>query len=196
MNPSTEGQPVARKPYKPFVPPNVQMTEFTLRAVLIGLVLTVILGAANAYLGLRAGVTIAATYPASPRVGEALVLYAPRARPHPVDGPAVADEAHAVLARDVGRRQGGRGAHGEIQRRRARRAGRRLEKCPPSATFAKTRAERRRGQMAARREMTVRRAGFSSLRNPRTSRSCIASHPARIVALRLLEAPGPALEPV
>src|SRR5690349_23837435 len=41
------------------------MREFTLRALLIGLVLTVILGAANAYLGLRAGVTIAATYPAA-----------------------------------------------------------------------------------------------------------------------------------
>ena len=39
------------------------MREFTLRALLIGLVLTVILGAANAYLGLRAGMTIAATYP-------------------------------------------------------------------------------------------------------------------------------------
>ncbi|MBZ5609889.1 MAG: oligopeptide transporter, OPT family [Acidobacteriia bacterium] len=41
------------------------MREFTLRAVLLGLVLTVILGAANAYLGLHAGITIAATYPAA-----------------------------------------------------------------------------------------------------------------------------------
>jgi putative OPT family oligopeptide transporter len=41
------------------------MREFTLRAVLIGLVLTIILGAANAYLGMRAGMTIAATYPAA-----------------------------------------------------------------------------------------------------------------------------------
>jgi putative OPT family oligopeptide transporter len=41
------------------------MREFTLRAVLLGLVLTVVLGAANAYLGLRAGQTIAATYPAA-----------------------------------------------------------------------------------------------------------------------------------
>ncbi len=36
-----------------------------MRALLLGLVLTVILGAANAYLGLRAGITIAATYPAA-----------------------------------------------------------------------------------------------------------------------------------
>ena len=41
------------------------MREFTIRAVLIGLVLTAILGSANAYLGLRAGMTIAATYPAA-----------------------------------------------------------------------------------------------------------------------------------
>jgi len=41
------------------------MKEFTLRAVLLGLVMSVILGAANAYLGLRAGITIAATYPAA-----------------------------------------------------------------------------------------------------------------------------------
>lgn len=51
--------------YQPFVPQNVQMREFTLRAILLGLVLTVILGAANAYLGLHAGITIAATYPAA-----------------------------------------------------------------------------------------------------------------------------------
>lgn len=51
--------------HKPFVPPGVQMKEFTLRAVLLGLVMCVILGAANAYLGLRAGQTIAATYPAA-----------------------------------------------------------------------------------------------------------------------------------
>src|SRR5215469_3283336 len=51
--------------HKPFVPPNVEMKEFTLRAVILGLVMCVILGAANAYLGLRAGQTIAATYPAA-----------------------------------------------------------------------------------------------------------------------------------
>src|SRR5271154_7027667 len=51
--------------FRPFVPQNMQMREFTLRALLLGLVLTVVLGAANAYLGLRAGITIAATYPAA-----------------------------------------------------------------------------------------------------------------------------------
>ena len=49
----------------PYVPEKTEMREFTFRAVLIGLVMTVVLGAANAYLGLRAGMTIAATYPAA-----------------------------------------------------------------------------------------------------------------------------------
>ena len=51
--------------FKPFVPEQMEMRELTLRAVLLGLCMTVVLGAANAYLGLRAGVTIAATYPAA-----------------------------------------------------------------------------------------------------------------------------------
>lgn len=57
--------PPTEKKYQPYVPENMEMREFTFRAVLIGLVMTVILGAANAYLGLRAGMTIAATYPAA-----------------------------------------------------------------------------------------------------------------------------------
>jgi putative OPT family oligopeptide transporter len=51
--------------FRPYVPPDVQMSEFTLRAVILGLLMTGILGAANAYLGLKAGMTIAATYPAA-----------------------------------------------------------------------------------------------------------------------------------
>src|SRR5271168_549805 len=51
--------------HRPFVPENVKMKELTLRAVLLGLIMTVVLGAANAYLGLHAGITIAATYPAA-----------------------------------------------------------------------------------------------------------------------------------
>ncbi|MGC9969967.1 MAG: oligopeptide transporter, OPT family [Bryobacteraceae bacterium] len=51
--------------YRSYVSEKTDMREFTFRAVLLGLVMTVILGAANAYLGLRAGMTIAATYPAA-----------------------------------------------------------------------------------------------------------------------------------
>jgi putative OPT family oligopeptide transporter len=53
------------KPFQPFVPEHMQMRELTLRAVLLGLAMTIVLGAANAYLGLRAGITVAATYPAA-----------------------------------------------------------------------------------------------------------------------------------
>jgi putative OPT family oligopeptide transporter len=53
------------KEFKPYVPSDSTMTEFTWRALVLGLVMCVILGAANAYLGLRAGMTIAATYPAA-----------------------------------------------------------------------------------------------------------------------------------
>ena len=51
--------------HTPFVPESLRMKEFTWRAVMLGLAMTVVLGAANAYLGLRAGQTIAATYPAA-----------------------------------------------------------------------------------------------------------------------------------
>jgi putative OPT family oligopeptide transporter len=56
---------MAEKKYIPFVSSETNMAEFTVRALLIGLILSVVLGAANAYLGLKAGMTIAATYPAA-----------------------------------------------------------------------------------------------------------------------------------
>lgn len=54
-----------QKKFVPFVSSGTTMAEFTIRALIIGLVLSVVLGAANAYLGLKAGMTIAATYPAA-----------------------------------------------------------------------------------------------------------------------------------
>jgi putative OPT family oligopeptide transporter len=56
---------MSEKRFTPVVPASQEMSEFTVRALLIGLVMCVVLGAANAYLGLRAGMTIAATYPAA-----------------------------------------------------------------------------------------------------------------------------------
>src|ERR1700680_820417 len=64
-NPVTAESGPGPKKHVPFVPENMEMKEFTLRAVLLGLLMTIVLGAANAYLGLRAGITIAATYPAA-----------------------------------------------------------------------------------------------------------------------------------
>ncbi|MDM7994107.1 MAG: oligopeptide transporter, OPT family [Acidobacteriota bacterium] len=58
---NTEGKPK----FRPYVPPDLQMSEFTIRAIILGLLMTGVLGAANAYLGLKAGMTIAATYPAA-----------------------------------------------------------------------------------------------------------------------------------
>jgi len=60
------------KKFVPFVSPDSNMLEFTVRALIIGLVMSVVLGAANAYLGLKAGMTIAATYPAAV-IGMALI---------------------------------------------------------------------------------------------------------------------------
>lgn len=57
--------PAPPKKHAPYVPETMEMKEFTFRALLIGLVMTAILGSANAYLGLKAGMTIAATYPAA-----------------------------------------------------------------------------------------------------------------------------------
>src|SRR5579872_5588342 len=61
---STVAPPAPRK-HTPYVPETMEMKEFTFRALLIGLVMTAVLGSANAYLGLKAGMTIAATYPAA-----------------------------------------------------------------------------------------------------------------------------------
>src|SRR6201982_3497522 len=55
----------AEKKFRPYVPETMEMKEFTFRAVLIGLFLTALLGSANAYLGLKAGMTIAAPSPAA-----------------------------------------------------------------------------------------------------------------------------------
>src|ERR1700693_3713921 len=64
---STPADNASQEPrkHRPYVPETMEMKEFTLRAILLGLVLTVVLGPANADLGLRAGITIAATYPAA-----------------------------------------------------------------------------------------------------------------------------------
>ncbi len=62
---STTTAPAPPRKHRPYVPETMEMKEFTFRAVVIGMVLTAILGSANAYLGLKAGMTIAATYPAA-----------------------------------------------------------------------------------------------------------------------------------
>jgi putative OPT family oligopeptide transporter len=51
--------------FKPFVPDDSTMKEFTFKAVFLGVLMAIVLGAANAYLGMKVGLTVAATFPAA-----------------------------------------------------------------------------------------------------------------------------------
>ena len=51
--------------FTPFVPEDTDLPELTFRAVALGVLMAIVLGAANAYLGMRAGLTVAATFPAA-----------------------------------------------------------------------------------------------------------------------------------
>jgi len=49
--------------YKPFIPANQELADFNLKTVLLGVCLGAIFGSANAYLGLRVGLTISTAIP-------------------------------------------------------------------------------------------------------------------------------------
>lgn len=51
--------------FKPYIPAEKVTSEFTLTSILMGIILAVVFGAANAYLGLRVGMTISASIPAA-----------------------------------------------------------------------------------------------------------------------------------
>jgi len=53
----------SREDFKSFIPAKKTIPELTLKAVLVGVFLAVVLGAANAYLGLFAGMTVSAIIP-------------------------------------------------------------------------------------------------------------------------------------
>lgn len=53
------------KEFKPFVPADKTMPEFTGTSIVLGILLAVLFGAANAYLGLRVGMTVSASIPAA-----------------------------------------------------------------------------------------------------------------------------------
>jgi putative OPT family oligopeptide transporter len=53
----------SREDFKSFIPASKTVPELTLKAVLVGALLAVVLGAANAYLGLYAGMTVSAVIP-------------------------------------------------------------------------------------------------------------------------------------
>lgn len=51
--------------FKPYIPADKVVPEFTVTSIVIGIVLAVVFGAANAYLGLLVGMTISASIPAA-----------------------------------------------------------------------------------------------------------------------------------
>jgi OPT family oligopeptide transporter len=53
------------KEFKPYVDPKSNLAELTISPLILGAIMAVVLGAANVYLGLKAGMTVAATFPAA-----------------------------------------------------------------------------------------------------------------------------------
>jgi putative OPT family oligopeptide transporter len=51
--------------FKPYVPAKSKMSEFTVRAVILGILLGLLFGVGNAYLGLKVGTTVSASIPAA-----------------------------------------------------------------------------------------------------------------------------------
>ncbi len=54
-----------KEEFKPYVPPEKITPEFTATSLIMGILLAIIFGAANAYLGLRVGMTVSASIPAA-----------------------------------------------------------------------------------------------------------------------------------
>ena len=54
-----------KKEFKPFISADKIIPEFTVASVILGIILAVVFGAANAYLGLRVGMTVSASIPAA-----------------------------------------------------------------------------------------------------------------------------------
>lgn len=53
------------KEFKPYIPAEKITAEFTVTSIIMGIILAVVFGAANAYLGLRVGMTVSASIPAA-----------------------------------------------------------------------------------------------------------------------------------
>ena len=61
--------------FKPYVPAEQSMPEMTFKALFLGVIMAIVLGAANAYLGMKVGLTVAATFPAAVVAMAALRLF-------------------------------------------------------------------------------------------------------------------------
>lgn len=51
--------------YVPYIPSNAILPEFTVTSIIMGMILAVVFGATNAYLGLKVGMTVSASIPAA-----------------------------------------------------------------------------------------------------------------------------------
>ncbi|HKQ77401.1 MAG TPA: oligopeptide transporter, OPT family [Blastocatellia bacterium] len=76
----TEGK-VAEKKFKPYVPNEQIVPEFTLKAIILGAIFGIIFGAATVYLALKAGLTVSASIPIAvlaiavfKRIGKSTIL--------------------------------------------------------------------------------------------------------------------------
>src|SRR5688500_5750766 len=61
--PATPAAPPAPTAFKPYVPATQSPAEFTVKALILGVLFGLIFGASTVYLGLRAGLTVSASIP-------------------------------------------------------------------------------------------------------------------------------------
>ena len=54
-----------KETFRPYIPSDKVVPEFTVTSVVLGILLAVVFGGANAYLGLRVGMTVSASIPAA-----------------------------------------------------------------------------------------------------------------------------------
>ena len=66
MSQSASDAPVEQVPdHQPVIPASTSLLELTAKAIFLGVLLSVVLAGANAYLGLFAGMTVSASIPAA-----------------------------------------------------------------------------------------------------------------------------------
>ncbi|MGH9843019.1 MAG: OPT/YSL family transporter, partial [Blastocatellia bacterium] len=71
----------AEKTFKPYIPDEQVMPEFTIKAIVLGAIFGVIFGASTVYLALKAGLTVSASIPIAvlaiavfKRIGKSTIL--------------------------------------------------------------------------------------------------------------------------
>lgn len=65
MKESDSSHSQSSKPYEPFIPASQSPAEVTGRAIILGIAVALVFGLANAYLGLKVGMTVSASIPAA-----------------------------------------------------------------------------------------------------------------------------------